>query len=180
VVVKPGGIPSISELWMQRTTLMNEAYALAIEVLEVDNACYQIVADAARFDVVAAPNLFGDIVADTAALLLGSRGMSLSANFDAAGREVYQTGHGAARDLAGLDRANPLGQIQSLAVLLGESFGYTSLQATIEQAVEDVLAAGWRTSDVMAPGCRCIGTREMGRRVADAARAGLREAQGGG
>jgi 3-isopropylmalate dehydrogenase len=180
VVVKPGGIPSISELWVQRAKQVNEAYGVELEALEVDNACYQIAADAARFDVVAAPNLFGDVVADTAALLLGSRGMSLSAGFGSAGRAVYQTGHGAAHDLAGSGRANPLGQIRSLAMLLGESFGHTDLQAAIELAVEEVLAAGWRTPDVMAPGCTCVGTRELARRVADAARAASREVRSGG
>jgi 3-isopropylmalate dehydrogenase len=180
VVVKPSGVPSISELWAERARLLNEACGVELELLEVDNACYQIVADAARFDVVAAPNLFGDVVADTAALLLGSRGMSLSANFGAPGRAVYQTGHGAAHDLAGTDRANPLGQILSLALLLAESFGRVELQAAIERAVEGVLADGWRTADVMAPGCTCVGTRELGQRVADAARAALREVRGDG
>jgi 3-isopropylmalate dehydrogenase len=180
VVVKPSGVPSISELWMERAALLNETYGVELELLEVDNACYQIVADAARFDVVAAPNLFGDVVSDTAALLLGSRGLSLSANFGAAGRAVYQTGHGAAHDLAGSDRANPLGQIRSLALLLRESFGRVDLETAVERAVEDVLAAGWRTPDVMATGCTCVGTRELGRRVADAARAALREVRGAG
>lgn len=180
VVVKPSGVPSISELWTEQAVLLNEHYGVELQFLEVDNACYQIVADAPRFDVVAAPNLFGDVVADTAALLLGSRGMSLSANFGAPGRAVYQTGHGAAHDLAGSDRANPLGQIRSLALLLAESFGCVELQVAIERAVEDVLAAGWRTPDVMAPGCTCVGTRELGLRVADAARAALREVRGGG
>lgn len=180
LVVKPGGIPSISELWAQRAARMNEGYRIELELLEVDNACYQIAADARRFDVVAAPNLFGDVVADTAALLLGSRGLSLSAGFGAPGRAVYQTGHGAARDLAGTDRANPLGQIRSLAMLLGESFGRSDLQVAIERASEEVLAAGWRTPDVMQSGCTCVGTRELGRRVADAARAALREVRSAG
>jgi 3-isopropylmalate dehydrogenase len=180
VVVKPSGVPSISELWMERAALLNETYGVELELLEVDNACYQIVADAARFDVVAAPNLFGDVVSDTAALLLGSRGLSLSANFGAARRAVYQTGHGAAHDLAGSDRANPLGQIRSLALLLRESFGRVDLETAVERAVEDVLAAGWRTPDVMAAGCTCVGTRELGCRVADAAGAALREVRGAG
>jgi 3-isopropylmalate dehydrogenase len=119
-------------------------------------------------------------VSDTAALLLGSRGLSLSANFGAARRAVYQTGHGAAHDLAGSDRANPLGQIRSLALLLRESFGRVDLETAVERAVEGVLAAGWRTPDVMAAGCTCVGTRELGRRVADAAGAALREVRGAG
>lgn len=73
VVVKASGVPAISELWMEQGALLNEAYGIEYELLEVDNACYQIVADASRFDVVAAPNLFGDVVADTRARCSGTR-----------------------------------------------------------------------------------------------------------
>lgn len=162
VVLKPGGIPAISTLWKQILTELSETSSVACEILEVDNAIYQMIADPARFDVVAAPNTFGDILSDGASLLLGSRGMSFSGNFGEAGRAVFQTGHGAAHDLAGTDRANPIGQILSLAMLLWESFGDLPLAAAIEEAVETTLGEGWRTPDVAEPGSRVVGTREMG------------------
>ena len=123
-MTKPGGIPAISELWRECAERPGDG-DVAIEVIEVDNACFQLVADPHRFDVVAAPNMLGDIVADTAALVLGSRGMSYSANFRSTAQAVYQTGHGAAHDLAGSGRANPVAQIRSLAWLLRESLGQT-------------------------------------------------------
>jgi 3-isopropylmalate dehydrogenase len=174
VVVKPGGVPSISELWKEQAEDLSAGLDVELELIEVDNACYQIVAAASRFDVVVAPNLFGDVVADTAALLLGSRGLSFSANFGDGGTAVYQTGHGAAHDLAGRDAANPIGQIESLAMMLHESFGLPELRAAVERAVEAVLAEGWRTGDVSSPGARRVGTRELGLRVAERARAELR------
>lgn len=169
VVGKPGGLPTITELWVQRAEVAARAPqggGVHVEVLEVDNACYQIVADPHRFDVLVTPNLIGDVVADTAALLLGSRGMSLSANYRADGGAVYQTGHGAARDLAGRDVANPLGQVASLAMLLRESLGLDRAADLVDAAVGEVLASGVRTADIASPGARIVGTRAMGEAVA--------------
>jgi 3-isopropylmalate dehydrogenase len=172
VVGKPGGLPTITELWTRRAEAAVAALAdgssVQLDVIEVDNACYQVVADPRRFDVMVAPNMMGDVVADTAALLLGSRGMSLSANYRADGGAVYQTGHGAARDLAGLDVANPLGQISSLMMLLRESLALPQAAAAIDIAVRDVLASGVRTADIAGPDSRVVGTRALGRAVADA------------
>lgn len=169
VVYKPGGVPAVSELWREEASDLCESSGVALELLEIDNACYQLIADAARFDVVVASNMFGDVLADAAAVLLGSRGMSFSANFSAEGMGIYQTAHGAAHDLAGLDRANPIGQIDSLVFMLREHFALNHLASCIEQGVIEVLAAGWRTADIMGPGCRAVGTRRMGELIAEAA-----------
>jgi 3-isopropylmalate dehydrogenase len=174
VVVKRAGIPSISDLWIERSQALNADVGL--ELIEIDNACFQIVADASRFDVIVAPNLFGDVIGDTGALLLGSRGLSYSANFGDAGRAVYQTAHGSALDLAGMDRANPVGQIQALAMLLHESFGLIELRRAIERAIGNALSEGWRTADILEPGARLVGTRELGRRIAQLARRELHHA----
>lgn len=160
VVTKPGGIPAISALWRECAEGL-DAPDVAIEVIEVDNACYQLVADPHRFDVVATPNMLGDVVSDTAALVLGSRGMSYSANFRGDGRAVYQTGHGAAHDLAGLDRANPVAQIRSMAWLVRESLGLPDLADAIDDAVTRTLASGIRTADIAGPGSEVVGTQAM-------------------
>jgi len=167
VIVKRGGIPEMSRLWIERAELVTAPRAdVAVEVLDVDNASFQVVADPQRFDVAVAPNLMGDVLADVATVLLGSRGVSFSANFGPGGRAVYQTGHGAAHDLAGSDAANPVGQILSVAMMLRESFGLARVAARIEAAVERVLAAGVRTRDVAGPGSRIVGTRELADRIA--------------
>jgi 3-isopropylmalate dehydrogenase len=82
---------------------------------------------------------------------------------------VYQTNHGAAHDLAGTDRANPAGQILSLAMMLRESFGLVREAAAIQEAVRSVWREGFRTEDVATPGTRIVGTCEMGSRVAERA-----------
>lgn len=173
VIHKPGGVPTISALWRETAEQVCAGRALELQLLEVDNACYQMIANARAFDVVVAGNMFGDVLADGASVLLGSRGMSFSANFSDDGIGVYQTGHGAAHDLAGRDLANPIGQVQSLVFMLREHFDLEHLALAIEHGIEEVLAAGWRTADIMAPGCRAVGTRRMGELITEAACARL-------
>jgi 3-isopropylmalate dehydrogenase len=168
VVTKPGGVPAISALWENRLHHLNKENFVQARILEVDNAAYQLIADAREFDVIVSPNMFGDVLADCGALLLGSRGMSFSGNFGEGGRAVYQTGHGAARDLAATDRANPIGQILSLAMMLRESFFWQNGAQAIEKSIERTLANGFRTPDISSPGCQVVGTRELGRRICDA------------
>lgn len=168
LVVKPAASVALAQLWTESFAEVTARKDLETRVLEVDNACYQIIAAAREFDVVVTSNLFGDVLADCAALLLGSRGMSYSGNFSGRGSGVFQTGHGAARDLAGKDTANPLGQILSVAMLLRESFGMTAEADRIERAVERVLEADIRTVDIAGPGSTVVGTRQMGRLVAAA------------
>ena len=88
---------------------------------------------------------------DCGALLLGSRGMSFSGNFSNDGKAVYQTGHGAARDMAGADCANPVGQLLAMAMMLQESFAWPQGAAAIREALASVLANGYRTADIAGP-----------------------------
>jgi 3-isopropylmalate dehydrogenase len=167
VVGKSGGIPEVSALWWERAEAAGAAFHVSTEALEVDNAGFQLVAEGARFDVVVAPNMLGDVVADTATLVLGSRGMAFSANVGDDGTGVYQTGHGAAYDIAGTDRANPVAMILSLAMLLRESLWLPEAATSVEDAVETVLADGYRTPDIAAPGSQVVGTGGLASRIAD-------------
>lgn len=166
VVTKPGGIPAVSALWREVAEAQPHS-GVTVEVIEVDNACYQLVADPHRFDVVVAPNMLGDVVADTAALVLGSRGLAYSANFGEGVRAVYQTGHGAAHDLAGSDRANPVAQILSAAWLVRDSLEREDIAEGIEAAIGAALADGLRTPDVAGPDSVVVGTARLGAEIAD-------------
>jgi 3-isopropylmalate dehydrogenase len=168
LVVKRSGIPAISELWTDLFTELTEGAGIDTHLLEVDNAGYQLIAAAHNFDVVVAPNMLGDILSDVAALLMASRGMSYSGNFGNAGVAVYQTGHGAAYDLAGRNVANPIGQILSAAMLLRESFGLQQAAEVIETAVSQTVAEGICTQDIAVPGATVVGTREFAEYVARA------------
>lgn len=166
MVVKTDGVPSVSALWNEALQSVTRGSNLQTQGLEVDNAAFQLVHAPKQFDVIVSPNMFGDVLADCGSALLGSRGLSYSGNFGADGVAVYQTGHGSAHGIGGKDRANPIGQILALAMLLRESFGLAGPAAAIETAVERALAEGWRTADIAGPDCKVIGTREMGLRIA--------------
>ena len=172
VVVKDGGIPTVSALWRDLGREAASRAGVAATFVDIDLAAYRLVSDPLSFDVLAAPNLFGDVLADVGAVLLASRGMSFSGNFSESGAAVYQTNHGSALDLAGQGRANPIGQISSIAMMLRESFGLGREAAWIEAAVEEVLRLGFRTFDIAEPGSTIVGTAELGRRVAAESSAG--------
>ena len=111
--------------------------------------------------MIVTSNLFGDILSDLGGILLGSRALTYGGNYGVDGSAFYQTNHGAAYDLAGGGRCNPLGQIFSIALLLWQSFGLHAESRIIHEAVGRVLKAGWRTDDMRLPGTRVVGTRRM-------------------
>ena len=166
IVVKDGGIPSVTALWRDVGTTVAKRHGLDARFINIDLAVYELIQNPGRFDVIATPNLFGDIIVDICGVLVSSRGVTFSGNFNAQGFGVYQTNHGCAHDLAGADVANPGGQILSLAMMLRESFGLEAAAMLIEKSLASVWRAGWRTADIAESGCRIIGTKAMGEKVA--------------
>lgn len=178
VVVKPGGIPSVSRLWCDCAADIGRAAGIEVSNVDADHAAYRLIQHPKDLDVIVAPNMLGDILNDLGAVLLGSRGVSFSGNFSAAGGAVYQTNHGAAKDLAGSGRCNPAGQVLSLAMLLRESFDQGDAASLLEAALEETWLHGFRTFDVASPGARIVGTAEMGDRIVEAiARLAARRAE---
>ena len=166
VVVKPNGVPTISRLWLDCARELTAGSSLKLSELEIDYAAFALIQDPHRFDVIVTPNLFGDILSDVGGVLLGSRGLCYGGSFSASGAAIYQTNHGAAHDLAGTDRANPVGQILALAMMLHETFGATCEAARIRLAVEQVWRRGFRTDDLAEPGCQRVGTQELAALIA--------------
>lgn len=162
VVWKESGIPSISRLWRECAEEAASRHGVDFGMVDVDLMAYRLIHDPFAFDVVATPNLFGDVIGDLGAVLLGSRGLSFSGNYNARGHAVYQTNHGAAYDLAGTDRANPVGQIFSASMLLRESFCLFDPADAIEAAVRSVWQDGWRTEEIKTPRGKVVGTEQMG------------------
>ncbi len=166
VVIKDGGIPGMSDLWRCCTVEVAGELGVAHKFLDIDCAAYKLIRNPHEFDVIATPNLFGDVLGDLGGVLVGSRGMTYSGNFAADGSAVFQTNHGSAYDLVGTDLANPAGQILSLAFLMRERFGLVHEAQLVEDALAQVWSQGWRTPDLMEPGCRQIGTTGMAELVA--------------
>ncbi len=118
-----------SQLWRRVVTEVSLGYAdVALDHLLVDNCAMQLVVNPRRFDVVLTENLFGDILSDEAAVLSGSIGMLASASIGERRTSglragLYEPVHGSAPDIAGLNVANPLGAIGSVAAMLAYTFG---------------------------------------------------------
>jgi isocitrate dehydrogenase (NAD+) len=106
----------------------------------VDAACYLLVKEPRLFDVVLAPNQYGDILSDLAAGLIGSLGLAPGANIGP-GTAIFEASHGAAPDIAGKGVANPAGLILSGAMLL-DHLGESAAAERLRRAIEAVLAAG--------------------------------------
>ena len=134
----------------------------------VDNAAMQVVKDPSQFDVIVTGNMFGDILSDEASMITGSIGMIPSSSLGDGTRGMYEPIHGSAPDIAGQDKANPIGTILSAAMMLKYSFDMDEEAAAIEAAVHKVLDAGKRTGDSMAEGCSLVSCSEMGSAIAAA------------
>jgi len=159
------------QLWRETVAQVGRQYPdVELTHLFVDAASMQLLRAPRQFDVILAPNMFGDILSDAAAMLTGSIGMLPSASIGEGSKGLYEPVHGSAPDIAGKDIANPLAAILSAAMLLRHSFGRGDDAARIESAVRSVLAAGYRTADILQPGKEKVGTAAMG----DAVLAALR------
>ena len=132
----------------------------------VDNAAMQLVKDPSQFDVIVTGNMFGDILSDEASMITGSIGMIPSSSLGDGTRGMYEPIHGSAPDIAGQDKANPIGTILSAAMMLRYSFDLAAEADAVEAAVSRALDDGLRTADMMAEGCILAGCREMGAAVA--------------
>jgi 3-isopropylmalate dehydrogenase len=161
--VDKANVLDVSQLWRDRVEGMKSDYA-AVDVshLYVDNAAMQLVRDPRQFDVVLTGNLFGDILSDISAMLTGSIGMLPSASLGSEGPGLYEPVHGSAPDLAGQDKANPMAMVLSAAMMLRTGLKQNAAADDLEQAVDRVLAAGFRTGDLMSEGCTALGCQAMG------------------
>jgi 3-isopropylmalate dehydrogenase len=156
-------------LWKEEVTKLHAAEYKDVELTHIlaDNCAMQLVRNPKQFDVIVTDNLFGDILSDEAAQLTGSIGMLPSASLgarDTAGKQraLYEPIHGSAPDIAGQDKANPIAAILSFAMCLRYSFALKAEADLIDRAVGKVLDDGIRTGDIMQPGMRQVGTKEMG------------------
>ena len=115
----------------------------------VDNAAMQLVKNPAQFDVIVTSNMFGDILSDEASQTTGSIGLLPSASIGDTRCGMYEPIHGSAPDIAGQNKANPIATILSAAMMLRYSFDLEEEAKCIERAVDEVLAEGYRTADIL-------------------------------
>ncbi|WP_273319582.1 3-isopropylmalate dehydrogenase [Vallitalea guaymasensis] len=156
-----------SRLWRSVVEEMAKDYPeVEVNHLYVDNGAMQLVINPKQFDVILTGNMFGDILSDEASMITGSIGMLPSASLGSSKLGMYEPIHGSAPDIAGMDKANPIATILSVAMMLRYSFDLEDEAKAIEKAVEEVLEDGYRTGDIMSKGMKSIGTKEMGSLIA--------------
>jgi 3-isopropylmalate dehydrogenase len=162
-----------SQLWRRVVVDVAAAYPeIALDHLLVDNCAMQLVLNPRRFDIVLTENLFGDILSDEGAVLAGSIGMLPSASIggkrpSGAWVGLYEPVHGSAPDIAGQNKANPLGAIGSVGAMLEYSFGLPAEAQAVYAAMEDVLNSGRVTADLR-PAGKPATTSEVGDAVCEA------------
>jgi 3-isopropylmalate dehydrogenase len=161
--VDKSNVLEVSQLWRDRITALSKEYPdVELSHLYVDAAAMQLLRWPKQFDTIVTGNLFGDILSDAAAMLTGSIGMLPSASLSASVPGVFEPVHGSAPDIAGQDKANPLAQVLSAAMMLRYGLDQPAAADRIEQAVMQVLEQGDRTGDIMSEGMNLLGCSAMG------------------
>ena len=162
-----------SQLWRRVIVDVAKDYPdVTLDHLLVDNAAMQLVLNPKRFDVMVTENMFGDILSDEGAVLAGSIGMLPSASIGARRPSgvwvgLYEPVHGSAPDIAGQNKANPLGAIGSVAAMLEYSFNLKEEAAAVNRAMEAVLNSGQVTADLKPKGAPAT-TEQVGAGVCEA------------
>ncbi len=155
--VDKANVLSSSQLWRRTVSAMGTVYPnVKLEHMYVDNAAMQLTLKPTQFDVMLSSNMFGDILSDAAAALVGSIGLIPSASFGTSA-PLFEPIHGSAPSLAGKDVANPIGSILSATMMLRDTFGLSLEADWVEQSVVRVLNTGVRTGDITEPGKKTVG-----------------------
>ncbi len=166
--VDKSNVLEVSQLWRATMIELSEDYPeVELTHMYVDNAAMQLVRNPKQFDVIVTGNIFGDILSDTASMVVGSIGLLPSAS-SGDKTAVYEPIHGSAPDITGMGIANPIATIESAAMMLKYSLNEQIASDLIQQAIKDVLKDGYRTKDLAAFDAKeVLNTSQMGNIIVD-------------
>ena len=144
---KSNAVPA-HRVWQEQfKRLAGEFPGIAAEHRYIDTLAMELVREPERFQVIVTNNLFGDILSDLGAGLVGGLGVAASANLHPGRPGLFEPVHGSAPAIAGKGVANPLAAVLSGALML-EALGAAAAARDLERGVRGVLAAGMRTPDL--------------------------------
>jgi 3-isopropylmalate dehydrogenase len=160
---KANVLPEMYMLWREVASQVARNYpGIEMEFMYADAATMWFVKNPEHFQVVVAPNLFGDIVTDLAAAISGGMGLAPGANINPEGTSMFEPIHGSAPKYTGQNIANPIATIWAGALML-DYLGEPKAAQRITRAIENILKAGKiRTRDLGGP----AKTAEMGDAIA--------------
>ncbi|MFX0009518.1 MAG: isocitrate/isopropylmalate dehydrogenase family protein [Candidatus Hermodarchaeota archaeon] len=165
--VDKANILKTSQLWRNIFHNISKNYSnITIEDVYIDAFCQWLIRAPYKFQTVVTGNMFGDIISDEAAYLIGSLGMASSGNIHPGKVSMYEPIHGSAPDIAGKGIANPIGTILSIKLMMEESFNSSEIGNEIDKAVEAALQEG-RTEDIKSKDLKTLTTVEMGNLIAN-------------
>ena len=168
MVNKPNAMET-GVLWQTVYEKVAEEYPeVHYETMLIDGCAARLVSRPGYFDVIAAENMFGDILSDLANSAAGSMGIAGSGDIGSEGKGLYECAGGSAPDIAGQNIANPIAEILSAALMLRLSFHMTVEADAIEAAIVKVLDDGYRTGDIMTPGGKRLSCSDMGDAISEA------------
>ena len=151
-----------SRMWREIVNEISSEYPdVIVEHELVDAAAMKLITNPSYFDVIVTENLFGDILSDEASVITGSLGVLPSASLTSEGLGLFEPIHGSAPDIANENKANPIGMILSVSMMLKYSFGLNDEAKVIEDAVNEVLSSGYKTADLKIEDAKTLSTTEM-------------------
>ena len=170
-LVAKSNILKSSVLWREVVDNVSVNYPEVIcDYMHVDNASMQLILNPKQFDVILTSNMFGDILSDEASVLSGSIGLFPSASLGDSSFGLYEPIHGSAPSIANQNKANPISAILCIALLMRYTFKNEEVAFAIENSVNEVLKAGYRTIDLFNNSDdknKLLGTIEMGNKIAE-------------
>ncbi len=166
--VDKANVLEVSQLWRDTMIELSADYPeVELTHMYVDNAAMQLVRNPKQFDVIVTGNIFGDILSDTASMVVGSIGLLPSASTGDK-TAIYEPIHGSAPDIAGMGIANPIATIESAGMMLRYSLGEIEAANKIDAAIKKALKDGYRTKDLAAYDAKeVVTTSEMGDIIAN-------------